>query len=417
MKRKTLRSRFIGYIFIAVLFTAILAVVSFFVVNDMSGKLGDEGGTILRGYVIFMIIFWIVFFVDAVFVERNMRKMEAPIKMVSEQALRMSQGQTITRSIHKENDELGDLTYSINALLEYILSRVEILQTINKGDYSFDIEPLGDDDMLTEAIINVVNTNNEILFEIKNAVYGINEIMATIADGAQSLAGSSTEQAATIEQFSAVIAEVQSMAEQTAEIAQTTLSGALESKHLMEGSADDIGRMTAAMDAIIESSHRIETIIKVIDGIAFQTNILALNAAIEAARAGVHGKGFAVVANEVRELASKSAEAARETSELIQLSIQSVNDGNAIVRQTAESISSLWGNASSTAEKMDLLAESAEFQRQSISEINRGISQFSAIVQSNSAMARENSASAQKMSAQSKILQQLVARFRLRADR
>jgi len=414
-KRKTLRSRFLGYISIAAAFTALLAVYSYYVISTTTEKLGTEGESILRGYIIFLIIFWAAFFVDAIFVQRNMRKMEEPIKMVSEQALRMSQGKSIVRSIHKENNELGDLTSSINALLEYILGRVAILQRINDGDYSFQIEPLGDTDKLTKAIISVVNTNNEILYEISEAAHEINRVAAVISNGAHTLASGSTEQAATIEQFSAVMAEVQNMADRTADIAQNVRGAAQESKDMLVKNTDDIKRMTEAMDYITQSSYRIETVIKVIDEIAFQTNILALNAAIEAARAGAHGKGFAVVADEVRELASKSAAAAKETSELIRLSIESVNEGNLIVRETAESISALGGNATSAVDGMVLLAESSENQRLSISEINRGVEQISNVIQANTVMAQENSMSAQKMAAQSSVLEQLVERFKLRA--
>ena len=414
-KRKSLKSRFLGYITIAAAFTALLAVYSFSVINDAAERLGTEGDIILRNYIWFLIIFWVAFFVDAIFVQRNMRKMEEPIKMVSEQALRMSQGKSIVRSIHKENNELGDLTFSINELLEYILGRVAILQKINEGDYSFDIEPLGDTDKLTKAIGSVVNTNNDILYEIREAAHEINRVAAGISNGAHSLASGSTEQAATIEQFSAVMAEVQSMADRNADIAQKTRDGALRSKQLLQQNTEDIQRMTEAMDYITQSSYRIETVIKVIDEIAFQTNILALNAAIEAARAGAHGRGFAVVADEVRELASKSAAAAKETSELIRLSIESVNEGNLIVRQTAESISSIGSNATNAAEGMAILAEASENQRMSISEINRGINQITNVIQANSIMANENSVSAQKMAEQSNALQQLVERFKLRA--
>jgi len=416
MKRKSLKKRFLGYISLAVAFTAVLNIVSFLVINNMSGNLGSDGEIILRNYIIFIIIFWVAFFIDALFVNKNMKRIEEPVIRVSDTAIRISQGKSIDPPNPKdyENSELGDLVYATNEWLEYMHARCDILDQINAGDYSVHLEPLGDVDLLTCAIIRVLNTNNEVLFEIKKAVQGINEASHGIARGADTLSSGSSEQAATIEEFSAVMAEVQFMSEKTDDVAKKTKVGASESMALMEKSTDDMNRMMAAMDSITESSHKIETVIKVIDEIAFQTNILALNAAIEAARAGVHGKGFAVVADEVRELASKSAAAAHETSDLIQTSIQSVYEGNAIVRQTAENIAALGGNAAEATERMTIMAESSENQRLSIQDINQGIDHISQVIQANSIMAQENAMSSQKIAEQAAHLQQIVNRFKLR---
>ena len=416
MKGKSIKSKFIGFSVVAIAFAAAICLVSYLVIHQMGAVAGSAPDALMIPYFVTLAAIWAAFIISEIMIVNNMLKMLAPIKMATDQAMNISRGEALVRSRHDEDNELGDLAVSINAVLDYIIGRVELLDRINEGEYSMQVEPLGDTDKLTMAIIRVLKTNNEVLYAIKNAALSVNSAAGEIASGANSLASGSAEQAATMEEFSAVMAEVLAMADKSAEIAKSTLKNALDSKVLMEESSEAIGRITDAMDSITASGRRIETITKVIDDIAFQTNILSLNAAIEAARAGQHGKGFAVVADEVRLLASKSAAAARETSELVQASIQSVEEGNGIVRRTAGSLLSMTRNASNAAEEMGTLAGSSEHQRQAISEINNGINQLSTVIQANSAVAQQNLVNAQELSLQSQSLKDLVARFRLRDD-
>jgi methyl-accepting chemotaxis protein len=232
-----------------------------------------------------------------------------------------------------------------------------------------------------------------------------------IADGSQSLAQGSTEKAASVQQLSASITEIADKTKDNAEKAERAAMLAGDIKISAEKGSTQMDEMMTAVKDINESSQSIGKVIKVIDDIAFQTNILALNAAVEAARAGQHGKGFAVVAEEVRTLASKSAEAAKDTEGLIADSIQKAELGSRIADETAASLTEIVTGIGESNQLIAEISQLSEEQTAGIEQINRGIDQVAQVVQQNSATAEQSAAASQEMSGQSMLLDELRAQF------
>jgi methyl-accepting chemotaxis protein len=235
-----------------------------------------------------------------------------------------------------------------------------------------------------------------------------------LSDGAQSLAQGSAEQAATIEELSAAISDITDKTKRNTNIAREAaeLSGTIRG-NAEKGSAQ-MAEMIEAVREINDASGQISRVIKVIDDIAFQTNILALNAAVEAARAGQHGKGFAVVAEEVRNLAAKSADAAKDTGGLIENSIGKANFGLQIAVETGDSLKEIVEGINRSAEIVTQIAGASDEQAAAIGQINNGIDQVARVVQQNSATAEQSAAASEEMSGQSEILEQLIEQFQLK---
>lgn len=285
-----------------------------------------------------------------------------------------------------------------------------------EGDLDVEIESKTTDEVgILASAFKVMSDNfNDVMANISSAAEQVSAGSKQVSESSIALSQGATEQASSVEQLTASLEEISAQTTQNAgnanqanEIAESAKKNAIQGNEQMK-------EMLAAMDEINESSNSISKIIKVIDEIAFQTNILALNAAVEAARAGQHGKGFAVVAEEVRNLAARSANAAKETTAMIEGSIKKVEGGTKIANETAAALNQIVDGVAQVATFVHEIATASNEQAIGISQVNQGIIQVSAVVQTNSATSEESAAASEELSSQAVLLREQVARFKLK---
>ena len=329
--------------------------------------------------------------------------------------LEISQEDAIVIETYSHNkDEIGQCIAGAAMLIEHITRISRMLEVIADGDLTAEINLLSEADTMGNSMKHMVDNLNRMFIGISSSTAQVSTGSKQVADGAQTLAQGSTEQAASIEQLSSSIAEIArktrtnaDTAEKTARLAGTIISSAEKGSRQMD-------EMMSAVGEINRASQSISKVIKVIDDIAFQTNILALNAAVEAARAGQHGKGFAVVAEEVRNLASKSAEAAKETGAMIENSMEKAELGSRIAQETADSLTEIVSGINESSKFVNEISKASEEQSVGIDQINIGIDQVAQVVQQNSATAQQSAAASEEMSSQSDNLRDLINQFKIK---
>ncbi|MDB2152184.1 methyl-accepting chemotaxis protein [Clostridium butyricum] len=344
-----------------------------------------------------------------------------PIVELEEAAKKLEKGILDVEIKFESQDELGILANSFRNTCSFLKTIVldinEILGQLSEGNFNVNSSCLehyiGDFSTTKDSIQKIIESLNYTFFEIKEATVQVKGGAEQVAETSQTISEGATEQASAIEELTASLGEVNEKVQNSVKHAKETNIITSELGVQIEESNEKMNEMVKAMEEIDDSSRNIREIINTIASISEQTNLLALNAAIEAARAGESGKGFAVVAEEVRKLAEESSQAVKDTAELIESSIKSVEKGKEIVDITAVSLKEAVKKTEEAVQLVDNISKISEVQAVSINQINGGIDQIADVVQSNSAIAEESAAASEELSAQADTLESMINRFKL----
>lgn len=346
-----------------------------------------------------------------------------PIKRVTNAAQQIADGRFDVELKVKSKDEVGRLAKAFGLTVDrlvnyqgYIDEISDALHDLSRGNLNVELqrEYSGQFKKLKDSIQALIGNLNSTLIQISESAEQVNKGAEQVSNGAQMLSQGTVEQAASTEELSASIAEVSEQIRLNSENAKAAREKAVIAGNELNDSNEHMNEMMTAMEKITQKSSEISKIIKIIEDIAFQTNILALNAAVEAAHAGSAGKGFAVVAEEVRNLAGKSATAAKNTTHLIEETINAVETGSTITGKTAASLSKSAGVTMEVLELIDNIARASEEQNMAIMQINQSIHQISSVVQTNAATAEESASASEELSGQANVLKEYISKFNLR---
>lgn len=342
-----------------------------------------------------------------------------PLRAVEDVAKELTEGNLHSTLEYRSEDEIGRLAHSMRKSIRILGSYVDDIGRAMKlfAEGNFDVQPevewKGDFVGILNSFMMFEKSIADTIKGIQNVSNEVSSAAEQVASSSNDLADGATNQAAVVEELTATVAGVSEQVERNSQSAKEISARVDKLGNAILESNGKMHEMVDSMNEISDASKEIDKIIATINEIASQTNLLALNASIEAARAGEAGRGFAVVANQVNVLADQSAQAAKESSALIESSVRAVEKGMVIAGQTATQLEAVADSSKMITEEVTNIAETLETQTSEIQQINEGIEQINDVVQTNSATAEECAASSEEMSSEAENLREMIRKFKI----
>ena len=342
-----------------------------------------------------------------------------PLSELNKALYQMSQGNLHITVQHQSQDEVGQMAESMRSSIATLSSYVNeidhIMARLAQGDLTVtsSVGFKGDFVSIQKSIFSFIETLTQLMRGILEASEQVSSSSEQVSSGAQELAEGATEQASSVEELANTISDLANTITSNAQMAQEANKNAVSVNQKIMESGEKMNQSLSLMNEIRGNANKVNGIIKAIEDIAFQTNILALNASVEAARAGFAGKGFAVVADEVGNLAAKSAEASKATTQLIQSMIASIQNGSESMQQTKQYMDTVVTEAIEITSTFQKISDASVHQTESITQVTQRTDQISSVVQTNSATAEESAAASEELSGQAQMLKSLIHRFQI----
>jgi len=386
---------------------------SIFAIAPRSEVMAEVSASITRFIIIFIVAITLVVVISYIIGKSISR----PISTVADSIDMLVSGSLDVSGLDlvlEKTDETGRLARAVVKLQQRLSHLTDELKVIADGDLSGEIVMEFDGDEIGGSLSRTLETFSEMFNKINLSTDTVAHGAKQIADNAQALSQGSSAQSQSIDELSTAFEKITTQTKENADLAGKATLITEQIKEKAETGSKQMNDMIAIVDEINQASENISNVIKVIDDIAFQTNILALNAAVEAARAGQHGKGFAVVAEEVRNLAGKSADAARDTGKLIKESARKAKLGVRIAHETGDNFTEIVSGISESGEMVSSIAYSSKDQADEISHVNVAVEHMVSIIHQNSSIAEESASASEEMSGQADMLVELVSHFKLK---